>query len=991
MITLLTKENRDCSISTTWATDDVPQVTQHKRFKVWGAPYTQRSESFHKLWFDMAVAELQGFECILSLPTLKMPEACGPAMGSMSGETFLAMLISTLTLHASTIEKMHGVVIRHLSRLAFLVAHCYYHRLGTLPDEAAALQWLQVAALSGNCNALSMVSIVHGSSASKEHDVGIGEVLAAAGILVDPGRYTSAVGCKGLEVLKERSPNMYRQVMNVIQWKETPQIISSRYGIDSVKAWLAAKPVQQGPLTMRRALTHGNVALARSLLDSDEDFTLIGENDFGLMYYLIFLEDNDAARLAPLMFSRGAKLDLPCHMTGDDPVDGSVLCCAIRRGMVQLVIAILSLHEEHDVPIFHDNMVLSMAAIMHDPRTLYAMWTLAERKPHLSPCIAWLRSKRRSTQLDREGILSYEEFSAALSNDTIHGRLDYDDLLDIVMTETSPVVICRISNNMGYATIAKRVMVGLLLNLRATFRQIPELHEDLALKHALEQDDVTVLNLLLTGTRLSGQNLDGILRLAIVQDALMCFRVIFHHTDGNPDLLDALKPHHNGMTALQIAARHPDVRFSRTLLHHGADPTHEYLRPKSGVLWSALARALVSGRTANAEELYRHYSMQQCDSLWESQCTGVTFVAQILQQWVVKRDPLLLESLQWIAANNSAFFYFIDETGKSIPAWYILFHTPMALRQSDRLLDKKMMKLLVKIFPERCDRLEEGMAPIHCATIFGQLEIVEVLVANGANVCLETSPHPSVADGKTAFDLCVSRYNIVPPKILRAGSVATKLWKLRLRALLSYLYSVGATNGSRSSPHEYTTWLSMSAKNTHAGTTSTQLSKYTDFGWPLPLPSDPSFSAVDDGEKVIIRLPDKSQVSVDRGPAMSLFPPETAGKLPRPSETFTAWLKSEAARHRRGRRGSQWTDVDLRWHDSQVDMRSAVKMRGSHYEYPEIDLSREGGNYSVSLIDNISNPSNRRHLQDVEAVLRQMRCTCTPGSERYSNWKFAGS
>jgi len=977
---------------------DEIRATQHTRFKVWGDPYSERSVGFQKLWFDMAVAELQGFDCVLALPTPKITESHDLAVGQTMANAFLALLMSKLIDYADQLAKTHEVVVRHLSRIAFQVAFCYYHRIGTLPDDAEALKWLQVSAIGGNANALALVSIVCESPTSSDftgQQVRIGEVLAATGILlaasVDKG--TSYSRSRSLEVLKKMYPDTYRQVINIIQWKEVPQHTptSIRFGIQSISAWLGAESSQQSQPTMRIALTHGNAPLALTLLDSDEDFSRIDENGFGLMYYLIFLEDIDAARLAPRIFERGAKLDLPCRLTGEDAMDGSVLCCAIRGGLVNLAIAVFNLHEEYDVPIVHDTWVLMMAVIMHDPRTLYVMWTLAERKPHLSPHITWLRSRKDRTQQIWRNIPHHGEVSETWSSDISHEDLDYDDLVIAAMKDKYSVVIQRRSNNMEYPTTAKWVTVFLLLNLRTTFRHVSDLEDDPVLDYALKQDDHVVLTLLMSATELSRESLDDILQLTIASGAPMCFNAIIRFIADKPALLCALSPTHTNMTALQLAVRHEDPRYTQQLLHHGADPTHEYLRPASGVLWSALARALTSGRVDNAEALYAHYTAKQREGLWRAQRDGVSFVALILAEWQVMRNPSLFESLRWLASKDSkrgAYFYTADKTTGSSPAWDVLLRTPMALRQSDRLLDKRMMMLLIEIFPSRSNRLEGGIAPIHWASLYGQLEIVEVLVSDGADVCLETGPEFSMP-GKTAFDFCVDRVKIAPPKIKQAGGMAVNLWSLRIKALMSYLLREGATNGSKCSVNQMATLQSMSLENVRATSISTGSGTVVDLDWPSPLPRDRSSADSHHSVKAVVRLPDMSQISVDRAPAMQLHS-NLSKKLEKPSDTLRAWLKSEGDRYRYRRSfgESKWSD------DVEGSLTSylgaAFKVRGDDYEYPELYLPGGGRDHVVTLVNDIGNPKNLKYLRETEAMLRQMCFAPTESGERWSNWRFVG-
>jgi serine/threonine protein kinase len=993
---------RKCDVPSREKSDivnDEIRATQHTRFKVWGDAYSERSEAFQKLWFDMAVVELQGFDCILALPTPKITESHDPAVGQTMANDFLTLLMSKLIHYARRLEEKHLVVVRHLSRLAFQVAFCYYNRLGTLPDEVAALKWLQVSAISGNSNALALVSIVCGPPASTgftEQQSRIGEVLAATGVLltVSAGKGTSFSRSRSLEIFKKKHPSAYRQVVNVINWKESPRHTSSSggYGIESISAWLDAKPFQQTRPTMRMALTHGNAQLAHALLDSDEDFSAIDEDGFGLMYYLIFLEDIDAARLAPHIFRKGAKLDLPCHMTDEDAVDGSVLCCAIRGGMVNLVMAVLNLHEEQDIQIVHDTWVLMMAITMHDPRTLYVMWTLAERKPRLSPHITRLRSRKDRIQLLHSKFHDHEEGFLTASSDASYENFDYDELIPGAMSEKCSVNMFRRSNNMEYPTTAKWVTVSLLLSLRTTFRRVSHLEEDPVLKWALKQDDHVVLTLLTSATKLSGERLDGILQLTIVSGAPLCFRAIVRFIADKPALLCALSPTHTDMTALQIAVRAEDPRYTQQLLHHGANPTHEYLRPESGVLWSALARALISGRVANAEALYAHYTAQQRENLWRAQRVGVTLVALILGQWMAMRNPLLFESLRWLASKDSkrgAYFYTGNGTAKPSPAWYSLVCVPVALRQSDRLLDKRMMMLLVEIFPKRSNRLEKDVAPIHYACLFGQLEIVEVLVSDGADVNLETGPG-SPGPGMTAFDFCVGRVNNVPQGIKRAGGTAVNFWTLRVKALMSYLISAGGTYGSRCSKNTMAFWHSMSLENVSATFLSTGSGAIEDLDWPRPLPNDRSSHDSHESVKAVVRLPDMTQLSVNRAPAMLLYA-NISQRLEKPSDALRAWLKSEGNRYRRINRESRWTDDVEGCLDLQAHLGNAFKVRGDDYEYPELDLSSIGRGL-VTLIGDISDPKNLKYLKEVEAVLRLMRFAPTgdPPGERRSNWRFAG-
>lgn len=847
--------------------------TRPSRFRVWDESYLNRSKAFHTFYFEQMLDELSGFDNILQLAPLEITLSPAKEAGPAAADEFLDSVIDIIRSRGSQLLSIDDrAITMHLARLAFHVSVSAYLGTGTQRNEVTALRWLQASAAGGHLPAILFADVLHYASPMREQIPNIGSAFTVISALCG-GKHSRAL-------LRNSCPRLYQQVSDVSAYKTWvgKSEPAGPYGIFTLVDLRNTTPTFPESVTLHEALQRANSKRVRELLaETTTDIPLLDRTSPRVMHLLAQFEHDDqsTAGLARLCFSKGARLD--GLLDDADGLATSPFTNAVRAGMPCLALTILALHENSGVPVADDHTALLVAAAGHHAGMIYALITTARRTPALLPGIY---------QCLQDAPLGLAE--------ALHFTLGGPGLL----------TLRRRSSHGPDFLLAKQVTIALLLKFGADpwieFTSHGDTSNgdtsdgDSAMMLAEHDDDATALMLFL---RFSQSPLDGshkaiIAANCICNSALECLSAVL---SAFPDVVNSKVA---GFTLLSLAVREADPSYTSLLIQQGADFTSSVVQ-EDGSSWSPLARALIDGRVRNASLIYNRFTPQQRKALWHSEkSSGITTFARVLQQWILDRNPRLLDSVKWLHTKDAAFFISrlsatSDPTVLRGPAWHLFLHRAPPLTQNERLWDKAMLKVLLDMFPDRVDDIDQsnGMAPIHTAACFAKLELVELLVERGANVNVET-PAGQGMSGWTAFDLAVDRSNMLPSFLKNGGRIAVESWRKQMNQIVRYLAMAGARNGGGAEARHRVKLWEFKIKNTRVVMDSAEEDEALRGAWPVALPKDNASDSAIDRSKMWMRRADGEMVCVERFAKDGIM--QDLLKVPKPAPTLCQLLKSQS-------------------------------------------------------------------------------------------------
>lgn len=319
------------------------------KFKVWKFEYlSQSNPNFHDLVFKHLSRDSDPVYSLLDLEPGAIPELYPE--GGDSRDIIQQALSALKTLQAMA-ERRRGKNVWDLGRLAFHVSISHCLGLGTVPDEEVMTRSLVASALAGYDSAIYMAPLVTRAPLSQRE-------LSAR---LKPLCLTlcAVVGMKSsLDVLQREYPELYHATVRALWTRRGTPRGSTRGSIKDYVESIASSPIKDSEsFSLIEALKYHNAVSARQLLEQEGyDASELDEAGLGAFQALVFLQDEDAAWLAPLCLRRGANLghqaQAPaslCLLQSLVPRSGSALAWAWAFHMPKYFQTLLRLHAENSI------------------------------------------------------------------------------------------------------------------------------------------------------------------------------------------------------------------------------------------------------------------------------------------------------------------------------------------------------------------------------------------------------------------------------------------------------------------------------------------------------------------------------------------------------------------------------------------------------------------------------------------------------------------
>ncbi|KAK1828079.1 hypothetical protein QBC39DRAFT_436688 [Podospora conica] len=522
------------------------------------------------------------------------------------------------------------------------------------------------------------------------------------------------------------------------------------------------------PFGIMEALRYHNAVGARHLLEQDGcDASEVGEDGLGIFQALVFLQDEDAASLAPLCLRRGANLQHQaqastswCLLPSQIPSSGTALAWAWAFHMPKYFQALLRLHAEYNTIISDYRLLLLHSANGHKPFFLELLLRLRESALSVAGATfdlqAMLMQHRHTAGVSAERLRGFVDELQAMPTSRALWYCLKVSLTDRVMGGFSPV--CR----RVYHASAEEQRKAEAETVRLLLKETGDIHAALACvsEHTSTSRLETIYDFIaesgpadrhciealhMTFTRLLSSDPLG-------TGSLRCFNILLSRF---PEL-------HNGVSTSSTppifeAAQRSDPHFVLGLLKMGADAD-----AKHDILVSPLSVAICSGNLETAEAIFQHLTQEQRRRTFDrDETTDSTATGRLLL--ILRRRP---------------------------PP------TPEHVRRDAKVLEK-----LFQAFPENIVKPDpKGLMPIHLAAWNGLLDVVKALARMRVDINIESERSTAWNDafvGRTALDLAAKRFQAEPPdEIRKGGDQEVKRWQQTCKDMVVYLQGQGAKSGS---------------------------------------------------------------------------------------------------------------------------------------------------------------------------------------------------
>ncbi|CAN9202892.1 unnamed protein product [Alternaria alternata] len=680
--------------------------------------------------------------------------------------------------------------------IAFQVAMSNCCELGAESNEAEFMAWVYAAAKGGHNNALWMLPLLEESCITS---YGNGQFLKACLVV---GSCIGSVSC--LIVLERIDRDLYESTLAAIRSRERPDLET---GIpettEAFKRFLDAPCLSLSTCSLVDALGSHNDKRARSILEASvTDVTaMVDEHGRNILHKLTYLRDKDTEGLALLAYVQGAALQqvaastqTTTHLLYYQQIGGTPICWATLNNMPCLVKQLLELHED-TATVIEDFLRMSFAAAqLHQYEVLQLIISQFERTPELmidqnsSQDKQWLMQALLGAALTSAGTLPF-------ARRIVHGK-GFDkarsDTLRMLLSEGADPLL----PGAGFVDY--------------TFQKFAMCPVDLAIANKDEDS----LELLLAKIRDSTDQYEvqdvmhGKLVVCLMRNSLKCLRVVL---DIFPQLVNPPVTNSGSsptLTPLNLAADNPIPEYALALLKAGADVTVCYKG------FSPLARALVGGHLATAEVIFKYCSNIDIERTFSyNENTGVSMSGRLMSTWHTgQKGRSRVDAMKWLHEKGGA--YFDHHVSGSLPVWGTILFYRASSSTEQASLDNLMLTTLFDMFPDKIDVADEdGLFPIHRATINGHHRAVELLLDRCVDIDAETvgrsdASEVTFPEGRTALSLAVERAaRKAPHDILSGGRYEIKRWRATMKGIVELLSSRGGTFGKHPSGIDY--WHSL--------------------------------------------------------------------------------------------------------------------------------------------------------------------------------------
>jgi hypothetical protein len=673
--------------------------------------------------------------------------------------------------------------LRKRSIQAYQVAVSYILELGTELDEAELVRWAYIAAKGDHPQAIWTAPLIKASCGRQP----VPQQFHLSCLVLG-----ACIGSKpSLTVLKATDSELYNATRTVMRQRCRPNFKLGP-ALSNFIDFVDAPLLDSSNCDLMEAIKSHNVDRARFLLrDPSLDLkNLFDEIGCNPLHALTYLEDKDTEDLASLCCKRGASLE---HNAQEfepttaylyrNPIEGSPLSWAAAKGMMRLFQDLLSLHEQNGIIITDAPIIAAHAAAFYHHIVLDSLLEVQKRIPEL---------------------FVYNEYP----NPAQDWRVYLDGLLTVALMTTDILPLARRLLHGTTAPIAKTATLELLLEKGADPLNAPKttLSNGQTVSRGSRTVNLTLLvdddqGFLVLASRIKQtynettilDAMSGTLQECINADHLKCFKAVVKEFPRLINFIGELgKP-----SPLIVAASSPNPIYARILLDNGADVTVAYDN------FSPLAISLVDGHLETADTIFGFCTEQQRQQIFSfDEVTGYTLMGRVMSVWGTrKKSQALISAIQWIHGKGGA--HPTEDSKHDNPIWTQILRRQRSSSTAYSRLNDRMLEILFDMFPDKLDTPDgRGMFPIHCASVNGHRKAVELLLQRQVDIDAEATGGQDGQGlvGMTAFTMTAIRIERPPPKDVKdGGRVEIRQWRERLRDVLQFLISKGATVGQHPS------------------------------------------------------------------------------------------------------------------------------------------------------------------------------------------------
>ncbi|CAN9439037.1 unnamed protein product [Alternaria alternata] len=932
-------------------------VPDYLAFKVWSYGYRNRSDAYKEIVYQHLRTASSSMKATMDLENeLLEVEQLQP----VPSQLWRAYASKALSLAADNLLRFDGEPI-----IAFQVAISNCCELGVEFNEAELLAWAYTAAKSGHNHAMWMAPLLEDSCVSNYGN----KVFRKACLVI--GACIGSI--PSLLALERTDQTLYDSTLTAIRSKRWPDCDHDHPDIFELFIRFSETPsLTLSTCSLIDALGSHNVEQARRILEMNTtDVTnMTDERGRNILHMLTYMRDRDTEGLALLAYVQGASLEQVAagsestHLfLYNGNLIGTPMYWAALKGMSCLVKQLLELHEESGTAVEGFDEIIFKVAFLHHSEVLRLIISQLERTHHLmvnrSPC-------QDSQQL-------------------------IQSLLGAALTPATILPLSRrMLHGVDFAT-ARSCTLNLLLDAGAnpllpcqglTDVVFEKIDYD-ALAFAIVNKDHASLALLLARVRESidqsqvQEAMYGKIQLCVTENSLSCLRVLL---DIFPEIVNppmASLGFAQIPTPLNMAARHSRREYALALLELGADVTvwHENFSP--------LARALNDGYLDTAEVIYNFCDEDDIQRIFGyNETTGATMSGRLMANWrtgMTGRTPgrSLIDAMKWLHSKGGAYFNCYRDEQR--PIWEEILFRRASSSAAQASVNNLMLETLFDMFPDKLNQADDqGLFPIHRATLNGHLQAVKSLLDRSVDINAESvgsSDDITLPKDFTALSLAMHRLaSPAPFDVQRGGKVEVRQWRETMKEILKLLISRGATVGQHPSPTDFYRSMQYKLRNVRVVTSNERDEddelEWGEDVWPQRLPSDETSSqaAQEQGGRLLSPMM-KS--------AMRTLLPPIASSTQDPQELlsdgekevfaqYRSWLltKAELRKDAYRQRSLEWNTVG---HNEQVEsssswspdwMRWHTLSSGRIAVYPNADGTTENDTFQVSHTHRLDLPYN---------------------------------
>ncbi|KAF6806756.1 hypothetical protein CMUS01_14291 [Colletotrichum musicola] len=617
--------------------------------------------------------------------------------------------------------------------------------------------------------------------------------------------------------------------------------------------------------------------IAWYLLEKGANVTLITVEGCAITHCLSFMDDEDAAQLAPLYVDRGAKLDLtatekPKYLS-DILQLGSGLpiqWAALKRKPL-LLSALLQCHARKDRKVNFRSYCMLLGILAH--RNEFEMLKLA---------VEAMERSVESIEFTQEPPPEHQDPDVSADSTLGHGSNPRREWT------TSSSLYVQNSIRQGLYTDP----TGPHLHTDAATSQEVD-----ALAIAITSNDCEALQLFIDELMNRGDDVAALLAdterfggyTALQQSIYHDARDVFMFLLANYPLLNFVEGLYR-RTALHAAATQPWPGYVNELLKRGASL---YDRSDDGSTPFVMA-VMHNPSLEIADILADHWENMErvlSDDRHEEYHTAF---GKVLNGLLTYRMGFGIERLKYLFENERfdkpSIFSWPSKNVTVFRALMLQHTSPTDAAQL--ALEDIVLKLLVVNFADSVDFVDfSGRSPLHYAVLYGHRSAVEILIAHKADVNLQTklpnlefwrSPNsgqndneeqtfnPNKMSGYTPLDLAVRCQDRGPhQRILQGGEREVAQWEKNMSNIISLLLANGADGSYQDMRTGILCMIAQVVKGLSVirPSTKTKLESRT-AEWPQRIPED---ARGDDDDMVEVAIPPEGTMSVKRADAVEVI------------------------------------------------------------------------------------------------------------------------